>query len=67
MRKEMKKIFMLVVLLSSILLAKTPWAKYVENPSDENAKEVFNVHSGDGYKLFYNNFEKSVKLYWGYN
>ena len=63
----MKKIFMLVVLLSSILLAKTPWAKYIENPSDENAKEVFNVHNEDGYKLFYNNFEKSIKLYWGYN
>ena len=37
---------------------------------NDGTSEVLFWHSSyneDGYKLFYNNFKKSVKLYWGYN
>lgn len=48
-RVKMKKtsIILLFVIQVTSANAQTPWAKYVNNPNDKNARKVYNVNGGD--------------------
>ena len=63
----MKKLFILLLFFLHFIVwadntdIKSPWAKYIDNPSDENAKHVFNVDGGDtdrGFPILKKQIEK---------